>query len=129
MGYQKGKGKGWRTKYIAVLVGGARFLRFQTAMLQDAREMKECCRHNTNANKYIKHKKGSYRIQKRIAKFNPKTWTNFNKDSEIGKNIVTNFFRQLENPGHKKKTQNKPAQLNTLQNMEVDKARIAAKSL
>ena len=63
------------------------------------------------------------------AKFNPKTWAYFNKYWAIGKNIVANFLRQSENLGNKNKTQKKPSQLNTIENMEAVKAGITEKSL
>ena len=60
--------------------------------------MKEYLRHHTNANKHKQRNKGSGKIQKRGAKFNPKTWAYFNKAWEIGKKTVANFLHQLE-PG------------------------------
>ena len=74
MGHAKGRGKVWRAKYVGVLEGGARCPRFQTAMLQDSREMKEYLRHHPNANKHRQRKKGSGKMHKRSAKFNTKTW-------------------------------------------------------
>ena len=91
--------------------------------------MKEYLRHRPNANKHRHLNKGSDKIHKRGAKFNPKTWAYFNKPWAIGKNTVENFVRRLENPVNKKKTHNKPAQINTIENMEAAKARITAKSL
>ena len=124
MGNAKRRVKVWIEKDVGLLECGARCPRFQTAMLQDARERKEYFRQHPNANKHRQHKKVSSKMNKRSAKFNPKTWTYFKKSREIRKNTVTNFPCESENPGYKKKTQNKPAQINTLENMEAAKARI-----
>ena len=91
--------------------------------------MKDYFVKNPHANKQIQHNKGSCKVYKKSAKFNPKTWTYFKKSREIRKNTVTNFPCESENPGYKKKTQNKPAQINTLENMEASKARITANSI
>ena len=73
MGHAKVRGKGWIEKDVGVLEGGARCPRFQTEMLQDAREMREYLRQNNNTKKHIQRKKGNSKIHKRGAKFNPKT--------------------------------------------------------
>ena len=90
--------------------------------------MKDYLIQNPNASKHRHRNKGSGKMQKKGAKFDPKTWAYFSKSWAIGKNTVANFLRQSENPGNKKKTQKKPAQLNTIENMEADKAIITAKS-
>ena len=72
MGHAKGRGKDWRAKDLGVLEGGARCPRFRTAMLQDAREMKEYFRQYPNAHRHRQRNKGSCKMQKRNAKFNPK---------------------------------------------------------
>ena len=91
--------------------------------------MKEYFRQNPNTNKHRQHNKGSCKMHNSSAKFNPKTWAYFNKYWAIGKNIVANFLRQSENLGNKNKTQKKPSQLNTIENMEAVKAGITEKSL
>ena len=68
-------------------------------------------------------------MQKRGAKFDPYTWSYFNKACAIGKKTVAKFLCQLENPGNKKKTQKKQSQLNTIENMEAAKARTSATSI
>ena len=73
MGNAKGRGKGWREKYVGVIEVGDRCPKLQTAMLQYAREIKEYSIQHPNTNKHRQRRKGSDQIQKRDAKFNPKT--------------------------------------------------------
>ena len=62
-------------------------------MRQDVREIKEYLRYHPNASKHRKRNKGSGKMQKRGAIFNPKTWAYFNKAWAIGNNTVANFLR------------------------------------
>ena len=56
-------------------------------MRQDVREIKEYLRYHPNASKHRKRNKGSGKMQKRGAIFNPKTWAYFNKAWAIGKRL------------------------------------------